>query len=251
VLAALALIGLSKTPMSFIYSKVKKTLPFVIAIMVTVGYMNDLHGVYGNYIKQKRAEDGLKLLNTGVSIQHVISIFGAPIMERIKGENDLKEYVYSFKNFYLQVVFENTNEVIFFAVTSKNENFHPTVPYIRKELGMRFSELAEAYTYNEVNWSSKFFEYNENIYLGNPGNYRNLYLASNPSGIQYGSASTGIFEVDERPNPSKKSSIEFREKSYPNTYGVGKILGGRDDGEADFGIGIEYFSSRDLPEHQY
>lgn len=223
--------------------------PHIVVFMLIIGYLNDLHGVYGNYIEQKRAEDGLELLNTGVSIQHVKSVFGSPIVEQHDKDLVLSEYVYSFKKFYLQIVFNKDNEVIFFAVTSKDKEFRPKLPYIDESLGNTFFDLSDKYSENEASYSSKFFEYNENIYLGNYGNYRNLYLAYNPAGIDYGKIS--ILPLDEMPNPSQKVSDSFRQISYPNTYGVGKILGGREDNETVFGVGIEYYTSRDLPEHRY
>ncbi|MFM4938162.1 ETEC_3214 domain-containing protein [Aeromonas enteropelogenes] len=223
--------------------------PYIAGIMLLVGYLNDLHGIYGNYIKQKRAEDDLELLNTGVSIQHVKSVFGSPIVEQHDKENGLSEYVYSFKRFYLQTVFNNNNEVIFFAVTSKDKSFHPTVPYLNDNLGKTFYALSNNYSENQANYSSKFFEYNENIYLGNMGNYRNVYLAFNPAGVDYGDIE--MLPLDEMPTPSDEVSDSFRKKSHPNTYGVGRIMGGRNDHETIFGVGIEYFTSRDLPEHQY
>lgn len=223
--------------------------PYIVVVMIAVGYMNDLHGLYGNYIKQNRAEDGLELLNSGVSIQHVKAVFGSPILERLNDDGSLSEYIYSFKRFYLQIVFDNRNEVIFFAVTSKDEDFHPKIPYLGGHLGETFAEISDSYNENEANISSKFFEYNESVYLANPGNYRNLYLAYNPAGVDYGNTAPLPFE--EIPNPTRETSEAFRATSRPNTYGVGKILGGRDEKETEFGVGIEYFVSRDLPEHQY
>lgn len=223
--------------------------PYLIGFMILIGYLNDIHGLYGNYIDQKRAEDGLVLLNTGVSIRHVESVFGSPIVENHDKEKKLSEYIYSFKRFYLQVVFNEVNEVIFFAVTSKDISFKPKIPYLDGYLGSTFLMLSDVYSENEANPSSKFFEYNENIYLGNSGNYRNFYLAYNPAGIDYGEIE--MLPYDEMPKPSPAVSYEFRKVSYPNTYGVGKIHGGREYDEINFGVGIEYYTSRDLPEHQY
>lgn len=223
--------------------------PYVIGIVVLVGYLNDFHGFYGNYLEQKRAEDGLVLMNTGVSVKHVVSVFGSPMVENHDGNKGLSEYVYSFKNFYLQVVFDKENTVKFFSVTSKSEKFQPRIPYLDGSLGFTFFELSDSYSENKANFSSKLFEYNENIYLGNRGNHRNVYLAYNPAGTDYGRIQ--MLPYEEMPNPSREVSNQFRKVSYPNTYGVGSILGGREDGETEFGVGVEYFVSRDLPEHQY
>jgi len=234
---------------SFISRHRVQAVAILVSLIVFIGYLNDFHGFYNNYIKQTRAEDSLKLMNTGVSIQHVKGVFGPPITERRTENKRLTEYIYSFKNFYLQVVFDIEKEVVFYAVTSKNINFKPLVPYFKKELGITFNDFSDSYSGNEANWSSKFFEYNENIYLGNFGNYRNIYLAYNPAGIDYGNIQ--MLPLNEMPSPSKEVSDEFRKRSYPNTYGVGASYGGRGDKETTFGIGIEYFSSRDLPEHNF
>ena len=228
---------------------IRGAAPYFIGIVILVGYLNDFHGFYGNYLEQKRAEDGLVLINTGVSIQHVVSVFGSPMVENYIEEKGLSEYVYSFKSFYLQIVFNEENTVKFFAVTSKSKSFKPKIPYLNGSLGGTFFDLSDSYSGNEANFSSKFFEYNEHVYLGNPGNHRNVYLAYNPAGIDYGRIQ--MLPYEEMPIPSLEVSSRFRKVSHPNTYGVGSILGGRDRGETEFGVGIEYFTSRDLPEHQY
>lgn len=222
---------------------------FLMGLMAVIGYLNDVHGFYGNYIEQRRAEDGLELMNAGVSISHVESVFGSPVSENHDNEKGLFEYIYSFDKFYLQVVFNKNNTVIFFAVTSKDRGFEPKIPYLNGNLGSTFVELSGFYSENVARIGSKYFEYNENIYGGNPWNYRNVYLAYNPAGVDYGRMEA--LPRDEIPYPSRMVSDQFRNKSHPNTYGVGSIHGGRESGELNFGIGIEYFSSRDLPEHRY
>ncbi|MFZ3423170.1 ETEC_3214 domain-containing protein [Vibrio harveyi] len=221
----------------------------LVAAFALLSYFNDAHDFYNNFIKQKRAEDDLKLLNTGVSIQHVKSVFGAPITESKNKKEKVTEYIYSFKNFYLQVVFSDDNEVVFYAVTSKSDSFQPSIPYLRKNLGSTFFELSDHYTKNEADRSSRFYTYAENIYLANPGNYRHLYLAHNAAGANYGGINGILF--DEVPNPTRESSEIFRKDSYPNTFGVGEIHGNWGERETAFGVGIEFFSSRDLPEHNF
>ncbi|SJK83846.1 uncharacterized protein HELO_3296A [Halomonas elongata DSM 2581] len=224
--------------------------PVLLGAFLVVGGMKDFLGFYKDFLKQKRAEDGLKMMNSGVSIKHVESVFGAPVLESHDESGDLAEYVYSFKRFYLQVVFnEIYNQVVFYAVTSKDSGFKPRVPYVNGSLGMKFSEISEAYEAPEAALSSKYFQYSEGVYLGNPGNYRNIYLAYNPLGVSYGDISPLPF--DQTPIPSREVLEDFRDTTHPNTYGVGSILGTMKGEETKFGVGVEYFSSRDLPEHQY
>lgn len=227
-----------------------------LALIAFIGYLNDGADFYNNYIKQKRAEDGLEMINTGVSIQHVKSIFGAPIREEHLLDKGAHQYFYSFKNFYLQVVYNNNNTVVFFSVTSKSEDFKPKIPYLTRfvdddfivtTLGGKFEEYSESSNFISSSLTSKFFDYYEHIYLGNPGNYRNLYLGFNPAGIDY--SETIILSGQE--NPSKDALDKFRRNASPNTFGVGEYLGEHNGIETIFGIGIDYYISRDLPEHQY
>lgn len=221
----------------------------VMFVFASISFFNDGFDLFKNHIIQKRAEDGLEKLNAGVSIKHVEAIFGAPIAEsRIYSPKELKQYIYSFQKFYLQVVFDEENTVQFFAVTSKSTSFRPTIPYIDNSLGVKtFSEIGAGKVLQSVK-TSKFYEYGEIIYLGNPGNYRNLYLAYNPSGVLYKQDPIwpSLEEVED------KSAIEqFRSSVYPNTYGVGSTLGDDEDWVTQIGLGINFYLSRDLPEHHY
>lgn len=114
---------------------------------------------------------------------------------------------------------------------------------------MTFSEISEIYSAPRAERGSKYFQYSEGVYLGNPNNYRNIYLAYNPSGTLFGnSASVPSVQL---PNPSDKELNDFRDTRYPNTFGVGSILGEMYGEEVKFGVGMEFLSSRDLPQHDY
>lgn len=91
------------------------------------------------------------------------------------------------------MVYDNNNTVILYSVTSKDENFHPEVPYLRKTLGHKFKDFGSDIDYLQSSYSSKFYQYEEGHYLGNHGNYRNFYLAYNPAGVDY-------FELDPLPD---------------------------------------------------
>lgn len=232
------------------------TIPHKAAIITTVpilfasvSFFNDGFDLFKNHIIQRRAEDGLEKLNSGVSIKHVEAIFGPPIAEsKIKQPKELHQYIYSFEKFYLQVVFDEENTVQLFTVTSKTPDFRPKIPYIDIALGDKtFSEIGGGKKF-QSNLSSKFYEYAEFLYLGNPGNYRNLYLAYNPAGILYKREPIWpSFEELE----DKKAIEQFRSSAYPNTYGVGSTLGDDEEWIQHTGVGIDFYLSRDLPEHHY
>jgi len=214
-----------------------------------VGFFNNGFELAKNHLAQKHAEDSLDQINAGVSIKHVEAIFGAPIVEGKIPEKELTSYLYSFKKFYLQVLFDKENTVQFFAVTVKDPSFKPKLPYlVDLKLGsFKFSELdGGQMLYSNV--SSKFYEYAEFHYLGNPGNYRNLYIAYNPAGTEYG-AEPSWPEISELESPSALG--KFKNSAFPNTFGVGTILGDEEKWVPKAGVGIDFYTARDLPEHSY
>jgi hypothetical protein len=227
----------------------KATALALIAFFVgTVAFFNNGFELVKNHLIQKHAEDSLEKLNAGVSVKHVEAIFGAPIVERKTSKKGLSTYLYSFKKFYLQVVFDKENTVKFFAVTIKDASFNPKVPYLNQRLGkFRFSDMNSGKTLYS-NKSSKFYEYAEFHYLGFPGNYRNIYIAYNPSGTDYGAQ----MESPSIPELELPSAIaKFKASAFPNTYGVGEILGDEDQWVPKTGVGIDFYTAIDLPEHNY
>ncbi|CAM3258305.1 TPA: hypothetical protein IBW27_004641 [Escherichia coli] len=243
--------------MSHPHKKLKKSLitVFLSGILAVLGYFVALNGVFDLYqhiadnFLQKKAEDNLHVIYTGASIKYIESIFGPPVKEEHSEDGRVHEYIYSFKKFYLQVVYDNNNTVILYSVTSKDENFHPEVPYLRKTLGHKFKDFGSDIDYLQSSYSSKFYQYEEGHYLGNPGNYRNFYLAYNPAGVDY-------FELDPLPDlsnddkspPNKNDLEKFRNNNAPNTFGVGDIHGGPEGLELSFGLGIDYYDARDIPD---
>ncbi len=235
----------------------KKTIiPILILALAYVGHINDVLDLYKNHLEQTRAEDNLSLLNTGVSIQHIKEVFGSPIVENHDDEAKLNEYIYSFKNFYLQIIYNKANTVIFYSVTSKNADFRPIIPVVDERLGETFMKISDVSSENSGNLSAKFFSYHEKIYLGYPGNYRNYYLAYNPSGIDYNNSiesisSEDIFKISESFKKPLKDDLlkRFRTIAIPNTYGVGGINNEEEKALAKhFEIGIDYYISNDIPE---
>lgn len=227
----------------------KAVLLTAISIFVGgVAFFNNGFELVKNHLAQKHAEDNLDKINSGVSIKHVEAIFGAPVVEGKIPEKKLTSYLYSFKKFYLQVLFDKENTVQFFAVTVKDPNFKPKLPYLDLKLGdFKFSELDRGEMLYS-NASSKFYEYAEFHYLGNPGNYRNLYVAYNPAGTKYG-AEPYCPEISELESPS--ALAKFKKSAFPNTFGVGTILGDEEKWIPKSGVGIDFYTARDLPEHSY
>lgn len=237
--------------------KLSKPLITVVlsGIFAIIGYFGSLNGLFDLYqnftdkFLQKKAEDNLNVIYTGASIKYIESIFGPPVKEAHSEDSRVHEYIYSFKKFYLQVVYDNNNTVILYSVTSKDKDFHPEVPYLRKTLGHKFKDFGNNIDYLQSSYSSKFYEYEEGHYLGNPGNYRNFYLAYNPAGVDYFELHPlPDFSNDKKSPPNKKDLEEFRRNNAPNTFGVGDVLGSPEGLELSFGLGINYYDARDIPD---
>lgn len=220
--------------------------------VLTVGALNGLFDLYENISDrffQKKAEDNINVIYTGSSIKYIESIFGVPVKEEHSENGEISEYTYSFKKFYLQVVYNKNNRVIFYSVTSKDKNFHPKVPYLGGVLGDSFESFGNNIDYLQSGYSSKFYQYEEGHFLGYPGNYRNFYLSYNPAGIEYMELKplTDWYN-NNNSYPDAEELIEFRKNNAPNTFGVGDINGSHDGPELFYGIGIEYYDARDIPD---
>lgn len=241
----------------------KKKLKWITAAIAIIGssiyyissgfsFINSAYDVYqkiNDVFFQKKAEDNLNVIYTGTSIKYIESIFGPPIKETHSEDNKISEYIYSFKKFYLQIVFNSDNTVVLYSVTSKSSDFHPNIPYLNAPLGENFTRYGQDQHFLYSGRSSKFYEYAEYHYLGNPGNYRNFYLSYNPSGTDYQELEQLPDIFNDKNSPPKKDQLNsFREKNAPNTFAVGDINGSPDGIELYFGIGIDYYDARDIPE---
>ncbi|WP_233356818.1 ETEC_3214 domain-containing protein, partial [Vibrio cholerae] len=78
------------------------------------------------------------------------------IREEHQLDKGVHQYLYSFKNFYLQVVYDNNNTVVFFSVTSKNEEFKPKIPYLTRFVDDKFVSSTLGHTFEEYSDSSNF-----------------------------------------------------------------------------------------------
>ncbi|HIE0657710.1 TPA: ETEC_3214 domain-containing protein [Providencia rettgeri] len=211
----------------------------------------DLYNHVSDKFNQRKAEDNLNVIYTGTSIKHIESVFGAPMQEDHSDDGKVNEYIYSFKKFYLQIVYDYNNRVILYSVTSKDKNFHPMIPYLGKELGNKFEDYGDSIDYLQSGYSSKFYQYEEGHYIGNPGNYRNFYLSFNPAGVEYFDLDPlpDIYNGEEYP-PNEDDLKKFRANNAPNTFSIGEIQGSNDGPELYFGLGINYYEARDIPESE-
>ncbi|MDD2698455.1 MAG: hypothetical protein PHF17_06635 [Arcobacteraceae bacterium] len=259
---------------------IKTLFAFITIIGIVFALINDSIGVYQNFIKEKRAEDSLEYLNTGLSIHFIKSIFGVPMVEKQYKNLNLFEYIYSFQKFYLQLVYDQNNTVKFYAITSKTEDFNPKIPFIKDfkdfmagehlvtqnfnkkikpfteiRLGkVTFFNLSNSANILYSNLSSKNYEYAESIYLANSGNYRNLYLAYVPAGYEFCNQCYSKGDFFSSDNESKSELLELRKKCKPNTFGIGDVSDSEFEQifrSMEITIGIDYSIARDIPSLNY
>lgn len=189
-------------------------------------------------------ESEIASLGIGVSRAYLESKFGPPAIDNVVEGSQLRNLVFAFPRFHLQTVLSAQNAVIFYSVTTRSPEFRPTVPYLGGQLlQARFSDFGEAeHLYSEM--SSKYYAYAEWIYLGNPGNYKNLYLGYCPAGVYPEQSSLEPVLLD---RDGEKARKRFRNAATPNCFGIG--AGDLDEQKmlTHAGFGVDYFTARELP----
>lgn len=188
-------------------------------------------------------ESALETLTTGMSRTALEAQFGPARFDDEIVKLAARDLIFVFPRFFLQAVISHQGKVIFYSVTTRSADFRPAIPKLDgRLLESHYKDLGNGeHIYS--NMSSKFYEYAERIYLGNPGNYRNFYLGYCPAGILPGKDKFSPAVLD-RDGPLAMK--EFREKSTPNCFGVGDILGDEDRIFENIHMGIDYFIARDL-----
>lgn len=242
-----------KSTKKSLFAIIAGVITIIISVIITwFGAFNSIFDLYNNIsdkFSQRQAEDNLNVIYTGSSIKYIESVFGVPMQENHSNNGKTNEYIYSFKKFYLQIVYDDKNKVILYSVTSKDKTFHPNIPYLGGTLGNYFDSYGKDIVYFQSGYSSKSYQYEEAHYLGNPGNYRHFYLAYNPAGVEYSNLNPLPDIHNDNNSPPKKADLgNFRLHNTPNTFAVGDIMGFPDGPELYYGIGIDYYVARDIPD---
>nr|WP_320165906.1 ETEC_3214 domain-containing protein [uncultured Methylophaga sp.] len=196
-----------------------------------------------NSIKLK-PENSLGKVFIGANERFIESIFGIPVVTNQISSINSKETFYSFERFYLQFLYDNEGTLFFYSLTSKDVNFNPEIPKLGALLGQStFSEISQEATHLYSYLSSKHYGYGEYVYLGNPGNYHNYYLAYNSAGVNYGNWNNVVTYVD---GYEGQDLGRFRSIMKPNSYGVGDMKGVTND-SLNYEVGVEFYTFRNEP----
>ncbi|AFL68771.1 ETEC_3214 domain-containing protein [Sulfurospirillum barnesii] len=187
-------------------------------------------------------ENLLETLHLGVSKSYLISLFGTPRFDEKPNNYKINNVIFVFPTFFLQAIFSLEDKLIFYSITTRSLKFHPNIPKIdQKLLEITFSNLFDnaIYFYSELN--PHYFSYAEKIYLGNSGNYKDLYLGYCPAGKSY---DMSVLTISDENNP--KILQEFRINNMPNCFGIGE-----NDSELtrylhDYQLNIHYYDKREI-----
>jgi len=195
--------------------------------------------------------DGIKNLESmrmGISLSYVKSLFGIPIREHIL-KSGRREMLYAFKPYYLQIVTDADDLVVFFAVTLRDRTFKYKVPYISTKFILGevtysdFGEPEETY----FNVGSKTAEYREKHYYGNPGYYMDFWPAFNDSGVNPIGTSNDDLDDSKICVVRDKELNSLRKKLRPNTIGIASMgYDGLDSEINEIGVGPCRLITREL-----
>lgn len=145
--------------------------------------------------RRSRLFKELAKLAPGIQIGYVTEVLGEPAFKNLVGQ--YTEYIYAKPDCYVQVLADDSDSIVLFAVTAGSEHFHiPT--WVSHARWSPRPQVADArlgkFTFNEVagvdnarqgmsGWlGARRFNYLEVFYFGNPGNYLTYLLGVNDAG---------------------------------------------------------------------
>ena len=195
-------------------------------------------------VAEDKYKEKLSEMMPGLSRRKVEELFGVPSFDARFEEANAHSATFVTPDYFLKVIFSKDEDVVFYSVTTRSEYFKPKIPYSEMRLlQSKFSEIGEAeHLYSYL--SSKHYEYAEKIYLGNPGNYRTLYLGYCSSGV-YPDVD-GLFSPVVVDDYVADAWQHFRQSVGPNCYGVGDSSEEGEELLLQSGVGPDYFVTREL-----
>ena len=191
--------------------------------------------IQGWYLGSYTSSNEYQMLDKiNVTLTHatIINTLGEPqikkSIEKLGSTESFSEELYGFPKFYVQVIYDSNEEVIFYAVTSRLASFHPPLPCSTSESGLgekTFHELNPDFVTDNLVYAyatSKHYNYAESYYAGGSCKYHNYYFGYNDR--------TGILYGDTQPTPLYMQGVDedevlskFRNAAKPNLYAVLKV----------------------------
>lgn len=215
--------------------------------------------------------DLIQKLESLVPATNILSFkqkFGEPTFINVNDEKKLKEYVFVNKYFYLSATTNINDKVLYYAVTTRDNNFNPVFSspiydvkgnQIKVSLGKtRFNEIADSPLVIDGCVGAHDWFYYESYYLGNPGNYQTYAFGINMSGDGSEKVGENILQIADttcswnikNKNTKEQTTIlsenvdNFRKNNIINTYLV--TAPSEDFLPQRLGIGVDYYQVRIL-----
>ena len=186
-----------------------------------------LINLYGSTIGRKRLLlRNLRRLSAGVNIGYFESILGPPAFA--KTSEPRREYVFINRDFYVQAITDLEGAVIGFSLTTRRKHFNPGLtlgPYSLTGEGRtirlgrtKFAEIDGFAKPSKLSCSlgARRFDYHEEFYFGNPGNYQSFIFAINDAGYRSHPYISPEWELSVD-DPRVKA---FRRDAIINTYTI-------------------------------
>jgi len=203
---------------------------------------------YSSLIKQKYNEtfgstqveyNKINKLSTNVHISNITKVLGEPTtMNDYDKDDNLKEYIFVNKLYYVDVLTNHDEKVLSYAVTSREKTFMPTfsrppVQYNGEPLSITLNKSTlkdVSPTIEKTNYSTyptckvlfgvRRFWYFEGLYDGNPDDYQSVYYGINDAGYiqNWDNISSLAQQIGFESSNCSDISEDFRRAATINTF---------------------------------
>lgn len=215
-------------------SKIISRIIFVSGVLgILAGFISDgttvKDFVFETFFPERVLYKNINNLNTGVQISYFDELLGKPVIVRNWEEEsfpDYKEYIYAHDNFFVKSITDESSEVLYYAVTTRNvEKFNPDLPSIFGE-NLKLGKV----TYSEINVETpqypnyyslyqapRFCYYHESRYIAD-GLY-NTVLVGGYLPVESNVNVPDIVNEEDEKNKNKKLAT-LRRDTVPDTYAI-------------------------------
>lgn len=204
------------------------------------------------YMQRRRANAAIAGLNTGVQRR----VFEAALKhESISARRcgGFTEHIYRDRLYYVQAVSDDADNVVAYAVTTRSQQFNPSLatapegnyPRVEVTLGRTY--------YADIDFPPERVSgllgarrgfYVEYFYFGNPGHYREFAFARNDAGTLLGPPPINVeFPSGDDAFAPSSEHASFRENTTPNTFAVTAPYVGFNDLPTDIGPDADLLSA--------
>lgn len=198
-----------------------------IATILTIIILPVAFGAYRLYQRtlgsRRKLAAQLDKLSCNMQAAYIDDLFGHPLF--IRKAPAAAERLYRTRHAYVQVVVDNSDSVVWWAVTTTDKHFKPCfflAPVSLDDTGwnvqLNKSAFADARnTPSSASWDvrARRFSVVESYYFGNPGDYQTYLVGYNDAGI---------------------GTIDFGESSRPLPSGYGDLVAPSEDGGTARGV---------------